>query len=107
MSPGAQAKPRRGRPTGTVARAMADYLEDYRRRGGKASDSVESVTRRNILPELGNVSVVKLTTRRLLDWHPAIAEPPRRWRSPPGAPDNPAAFDRTDPAAAPRRRATA
>ena len=26
----------------TVARAMADYLEDYRRRSGKASDSVES-----------------------------------------------------------------
>jgi hypothetical protein len=37
-------------PTGsyTVARAMADYLEDYRRRGGKASDSIESVTRLGI-----------------------------------------------------------
>src|SRR2546430_2548798 len=61
----------------TVAQAMADYLEDYRRRGGKASDSIESVVRRNILPELGNVSLVKLTTRRLLDWHRAIAERPR------------------------------
>ncbi len=62
-------------PTGsyTVARAMADYLEDYRRRGGKASDSIGSVTRRNILPELGNVSVVKLTTGRLLDWHVAVS----------------------------------
>jgi hypothetical protein len=42
---------------------MADYVDDYRRRGGKGSDSVESVARRNILPELGSLSVVKLTTR--------------------------------------------
>src|SRR5262249_44210664 len=69
----------------TVARAMADYLEDYQRRGGKAGDSIESVARRNILPELGSVVLVKLTTRRLLDWHRAIAERPRRWRSRPGA----------------------
>ena len=69
----------------TVARAMADYIEDYRRRGGKASDSIESVARQNILCELGNVLVVKLTTRRLLDWHRSIAERPRRWRSRPGA----------------------
>ncbi len=86
---------------------MADYLEDYRRRGGKASDSIESVARRNILPELGNVSVVKLTTRRLLDWHRAIAERPRRWRSRPGGAANLAAFDRQDGEAVRRRRATA
>jgi hypothetical protein len=67
----------------TAARAMADYIEDYRRRGGKASDSIESVARQNILPELGNMLVVKLTTRRLLDWHRSIAERPRRWRSRP------------------------
>ena len=78
----------------TVARAMADYLEDYRRRGGKASDSIESVTRQNILFGLGDVLVVKLTTRRLLDWHRAIAERPRRWRSRPGAKANFAAFER-------------
>jgi hypothetical protein len=29
------------------------------------------------------VLVVKLTTRRLLDWHRSIAERPRRWRSRP------------------------
>jgi hypothetical protein len=89
----------------TVARAMADYLEDYHRRGGKASDSIESVARRNILPELGNVSVVKLTTRRLLDWHRAIAERPRCWRSRTGGTANLAAFDRKDPEAVRRRRA--
>jgi integrase len=91
----------------TVARAMADYLDDYRRRGGKASDSIESVARQNILFELGDTLVVKLTTRRLLDWHRAIAERPRRWRSRPGAKANFAAFDRKDAEAVRRRRATA
>ena len=91
----------------TVARAMADYLEDYRRRGGKASDSIESVARQNILFELGDTPVVTLTTRRLLDWHRAIAERPRRWRARPGAKANVAAFDRKDAEAVRRRRATA
>jgi hypothetical protein len=91
----------------TVARAMADYLEDYRRRGGKASDSIESVSLRNILPELADVLVVKLTTRQLVDWHRGIAERPRRWRSRPGAEANLAQFDRKDAEAVRRRRATA
>jgi integrase len=91
----------------TVARAMADYLEDYRRRGGKGADGIESVARQNILCELGDVLVVKLTARRLLDWHRAIAERPRRWRSRPGAKANLAAFDRKNAEAVRRRRATA
>jgi integrase len=90
----------------TVARAMADYVDDYRRRGGKGSDSIESVARRNILPELGSLLVVKLTTRRLLDWHRAIAERPRHWRSRAGE-VNFAAFDRKNVEAVRRRRATA
>jgi integrase len=90
-----------------VARAIADYIADYRRRGGKASDSIESVARQNILPELGDVRVVKLTTRRLLDWHHAIPERPRHWRSRPGAKAYLAVFDRKDPGAVRRRRATA
>ena len=61
----------------TVARALADYLDDYRRRGGKGAETIESVTRRNLLPQLGGVLVEKLTTRRLLDWHRSIAERPR------------------------------
>jgi hypothetical protein len=85
---------------------MADYVEDYRRRGGKAPDSIESVARRNILPELGSAPVVKLTTPRLLDWHRAIAERPRRWRSRAGE-VNVAAFDCKDAEAVRRRRATA
>jgi hypothetical protein len=84
---------------------MVDYVEDYRRRGGKASDSIESVARRNVLPELGNI--LELTTRRLLDWHRGIAERPRRWRSRPGAEANLTTFDRKDTEAVRRRRATA
>jgi integrase len=91
----------------TVARAIADYIEDYRRRGGKACDSIESVARQNILSELGGVLVAKLTTRRLLDWHRGIAERARRWRSRPGGKANLAEFDRKDPEAVRRRRATA
>jgi integrase len=91
----------------TVARAMADYVEDYRRRGGKAADSIESVARQNILGSLGDFEVTKLTTKRLADWHRAIAERPRRWRARPGAKPNLAAFDRRDSNAVRRRRATA
>jgi len=76
---------------------MADYLEDYRRRGGKAADSIESVARQNILGPLGEFEVGKLTTKRLADWHRAIAERPRRWRARAGAKPNLAAFDRKDP----------
>jgi integrase len=91
----------------TVARALTDYLDDYKRRGGKGAEAVESVVRRNVLPELGGLLVHKLTSRRLLDWHRGIAERPRYWRSRRGAPPNTAAFDRKDPEAVRRRRASA
>jgi hypothetical protein len=99
----------RAAPSGpyTVARAMADYLEDYRRRGGKAADSIASVARQNILGPLGDTEVGKLTTKRLADWHRAIAERPRRWRARNGAKPNLAVFDRKNPDAVRRRRATA
>ena len=86
---------------------MTDYLDDFRRRGGKGFDSIDSVVRRNILSELGSVAVAKLTTRRLLDWHRGIAERPRIWRSRRGAAPKVAQFDRKDPEAVRRRRATA
>jgi integrase len=91
----------------TVARAMTDYLEDFHRRGGKGSEAIESVLRTNMLPELGALPVAKLTTRRLLDWHRAIAERPRQWRCRAGAEPNLAPFNRKDPEAVRRRRATA
>ena len=68
--------------------------------------TIESVMRCNILPELGNLPVPKLTTRRLQDWHRRIAERPRHWRSRPGA-EPKVAFDPKDAEAVRRRRATA
>jgi hypothetical protein len=91
----------------TVKRALADYLHDYRRRGARGAEVVESVVGRNVLPALGDVPVHKLTTQRLADWHRSIAERPRYWRSRSGAPPNSAAFDRKDPEAVRRRRASA
>jgi integrase len=91
----------------TVKRALADYLDDYRRRGAKGAEVIESVVGRNVLPVLGELIVHKLTTRRLADWHHSIAERPRYWRSRKGAPPNTAAFDRNDPEAVRRRRASA
>lgn len=43
--------------------------------GGKGAETVESVVRRNVLPELGGLPVHKLTSRQSLDWHRDIAEP--------------------------------
>jgi integrase len=91
----------------TVARAMSDYLEDYRRRGAKGAEVIGSVVGRNVLPALGHLLVHKLTTRRLADWHRSIAERRRYWRSCAGAEPNTAAFDRNDAEAVRRRRASA
>jgi integrase len=91
----------------TVKRAITDYLDDYRRRGAKGAEVIESVVGRNVLPVLGDLVVHKLTTRRLADWHRSIAERPRYWRSRAGAPPNTAAFDRNNPEAVRRRRASA
>ena len=91
----------------TVARAMADYLEDYRRRGGKSVEGIESVVNRNILPALGKLAVAKLTPQRLRDWHRGLAERARYWRSRKGAAANLAAFDPKDAEDVRRRRASA
>lgn len=45
----------------TVGDVMADYLQDYRRRGGKSIEGIASVVNHNILPALGRLPVSKLT----------------------------------------------
>jgi Phage integrase, N-terminal SAM-like domain len=91
----------------TVADAMADYLQDYRRRGGKSVEGIESVVNRNILPALGKLPVTKLTPQRLRDWHRGLAERARYWRSRNGATANLAPFDPKDAEDVRRRRASA
>ncbi len=91
----------------TVARAVADYLDDYCRRGGKSIDNTESIMRRNILPPLGKLPVTKLTPQRLRDWHRGIAERARFLRSRKGEPARFAPYDPRNPEDVRRRRASA
>jgi Phage integrase, N-terminal SAM-like domain len=91
----------------TFERAMTDYFEDYRRRGGKSVEGIESVVNRNILPALGKLPVAKLTPQRLRDWHRSLAERARYWRSRKGAEANLAPFNPKDAEDVRRRRASA
>jgi integrase len=91
----------------TVARAMADYFEDYRRRGGKSFDGINSAVRRNILPELGRMEVRKLTPQRLRDWHRGLAERGGCRRLRKDGKTRFAPFDSTDAEQVRSRRATA
>jgi len=90
-----------------VLKALSDYLEDYRRRGGRASNCIKSAIEAHINPALGTVEVSRLTARRLQDWHQRLAEQPRRVRTKPGAMQNIVALDTNDAEAVRRRRATA
>ena len=65
----------------TVKDAIADYLADYKRRGGKAIDRVEAAVRAWIEPALGAVPLAKLTKARIQAWHQQIAETPPRLRT--------------------------
>lgn len=91
----------------TLKRACADYLEDYRRRGGEAAEIISYAFDAHVLAELANMAVTKLTARQLQNWRRAIAERPRRLRTRPNAEQRYAALDRDDPDAVRRRRATA
>jgi integrase len=89
----------------TVAEAFADYRADYVRRSANATDRLDYASRL-FLPELGSISVAKLTKRHIVAWHQLIAETPARLRSKAGeAPRHREASD--DPEAIRRRRSTA
>jgi integrase len=66
----------------TVANAIDDYLEDGRRRGMKSIPRTECAARVHIIPELGDVDVAKLTRGRIEKWLQALANSPRRVRTP-------------------------
>ncbi len=65
----------------TVAQAMADYIVDYRRRGGKAVDRMEHAINAHILPKLGDIEVTRLTQRRVMEWRDALVDAPARVRT--------------------------
>ena len=62
----------------TVRDAMRDYLADAKRRGMKGLLITTQTTNAHILPILGDLSVSKLTRRRIEEWHQSLAESPRR-----------------------------
>jgi integrase len=65
----------------TVRDALADYMADYRRRGGKAAARAQWAIDGLILPALGELSLVKLSRRRIEQWHEALAQTPPRLRT--------------------------
>jgi integrase len=90
----------------TVADALAEYLNAYERRGGKAVYETRRSADVHILPELGTTSVDKLTTRKIADWHHGLAEKRARARTRPGRKQNYRKAE-SGPDALRRRRATA
>jgi integrase len=67
-----------------VKDALKDYMTDYRRRGGKAANSTQTVINALILPSLGEISLAKLTRRRVETWQEELAKAPPRLRTKPG-----------------------
>lgn len=110
--------------TYTVRAAIDDYLADQRRRGKRSVG--DALTRANalILPVLGDVALIQLTTRQLRAWRDSVAAAPPRRRQKANRPDStepsrpshkaakaaampPAPYDPTDEETMRRRRASA
>lgn len=64
----------------TVADAWRDYLAHYSIEG-KAVGATESAVNSHILPELGKIALDRLATKRIADWHKALATNPARLRT--------------------------
>ena len=89
-----------------ITDALDDYFKSYAKRG-KGVSAALSATNLHIRPALGAVPVAKLTTRRLRDWHHAIADKPRQARGKHGELPKDAKQGRAGRDAIRKRRATA
>jgi hypothetical protein len=65
----------------TVREVMADYVADYKRRGGKGLYILETTINAHINSVLGDMQVVRLTRKRMEDWHNNLTTKPPRVRS--------------------------
>lgn len=90
----------------TVADALVDYRSDYTHRSGKATDRLDASAAAWIEPELGPVSLDRLTKSRILAWHQKMAETPARLRTKPGVAQRYRECD-ASPEEVRRRRSTA
>ena len=61
----------------TVAKALDAYFSERERRGSKGLAKDRAAANVRILPELCNIEIGKLTTKRLRDWHARLAAAPR------------------------------
>jgi integrase len=97
---------RKPKPDGplTVRQAIESYLE-FLEGHRKTADDARVRAEALILPQLGDVAVVDLTTERLRKWLNHLATTPRRLRAPKGKVRHAAASD--DPEELRKRRATA
>ncbi|MGO8833475.1 MAG: hypothetical protein ACLQE9_11780, partial [Roseiarcus sp.] len=66
----------------TVADALEAYFADREQRGSKGLAKDRAAARARILPELGAIELVKLTTKRIRDWQSALATAPKLARAP-------------------------
>lgn len=89
-----------------MATAIAEYLKNLERRGGKSVYHAWRAAETHVLPALGSLQVSTLTAKRIEVWHHGLAEKPALARSKPGRKPN---HRKTDGSAegVRRRRATA
>ena len=65
----------------TVAKALDAYFTERERRGSKGLAKDRAAANVRILPELSEVEIGKLTTKRLRDWHGGLATAPKLARA--------------------------
>ena len=90
----------------TVANAVKVYLDHYEAEGKTALENTKYAINTHILPALGSVRLVRLTTKRLTDWLHQLARQPARKRSAKGGEQNYRDLS-DDPEELRKRRATA
>lgn len=65
----------------SVEDALNDYFAERERRKSKGAAKDHSVAKARIVPALGQIEIAKLTTKRIRDWHSAVAAAPKLVRS--------------------------
>ena len=92
----------------TVALALDDYFNARERRGSKGVKADKYAANARIMPDLGNIQIGRLTSKRIRDWHFTLSEGPKLIRTRKFAPKQATArVDPSDADAVRARRSTA
>jgi hypothetical protein len=65
----------------TVGMAIEDYLTTREKRGSKGVRADRYGAEARIIPEIGNVEVARITSKRIRDWHQTVASSPKLLRT--------------------------